>query len=81
MYALGTVRLAIDACDQAPDMVDVALRDARRVAEEYGSRYIREYASAATAAARRHLRGPGDRGRDRHPAREGQHAGDAPACS
>ena len=25
-FALGTVRLAIDACDQAPDIVDAALR-------------------------------------------------------
>ena len=48
--ALATVRLAIDACDQAPDLVDAALRDAREVAEGYGSQYIREYAGAATGA-------------------------------
>ena len=47
-FALGTVRLAIDACDQAPDIVDAALREARHVADDYGSQYIREYAAAAT---------------------------------
>ena len=46
-YALATVRFAIDACDQAPDVVDIAVRDARRVADEYDSQYIRDYAAAA----------------------------------
>jgi predicted ATPase/class 3 adenylate cyclase/DNA-binding CsgD family transcriptional regulator len=49
-HALATVRLAIDACDQAPDIVDAALRDAGQVADGYGSNYIREYAAAATGA-------------------------------
>jgi predicted ATPase/class 3 adenylate cyclase/DNA-binding CsgD family transcriptional regulator len=47
--ALATVRFAIDAGDQAPDELDNAIREARRVADEYGSQYIREYAAAAGA--------------------------------
>jgi predicted ATPase/DNA-binding CsgD family transcriptional regulator len=48
-YALATVRLAIDACDQAPDILEVALADARRVADDYHSQYIRDYVAAAHA--------------------------------
>jgi DNA-binding CsgD family transcriptional regulator len=48
-HALATVRFAIDACDQAPDELELALREARRVADDYGSQYIREYAAAASA--------------------------------
>jgi predicted ATPase/DNA-binding CsgD family transcriptional regulator len=46
--ALATVRFAIDACDEAPDAAEGALRDARRIAGDYDSQYIRDYTVAAT---------------------------------